>query len=343
MRSFIVKLRSLVLSCLVILISSVQIQAQGSIFGTVKNSDMSVPADQDIMFFGFIANTDEEIRVNNFVGAGFETGYWYDDFQNYLSASAFQQYDYFFFNTNNSESFNLSSTIPDSSFHRADVVLVNSPRPAPVYNFHAIPFKGVGVKLFWSDSGSNTYHIYRRDSLSNGSMFRVDNASGDLADFGETDTFYVDANINLSKAYDYMVITDDNLGHYSPPSNIVTASGSCINPALSDTDLDGIADPCDNCPMTSNPNQEDSNEDGIGDSCQQSCCVLRGDIANPKDGALLVNDIVFAVNFLFKGGLPPNCFEEGDCALPLDNDILVNDIVYMVNALFRGGPAPPPC
>lgn len=333
----------MILSCLGILLISLQIQAQGTIFGTVKNSDMSVPADQDIMFFGFIANTDDEIRANDFVGAAFETGYWYDDFQNYLSASAFQQYDYFFFNMNNSESFNLSSTIPDSSFHQVDVVLADSPWLAPIYNLHAIPFKGTGVKIFWSDSGSNSYHVYRRDSLSNGSMFRIDNPSGDLADFGETDTFYIDANVDLSKAYDYLVIADDNLGHYSPPSKIVTASGSCINPALNDTDLDGIADPCDNCPSIANSYQEDSNEDGIGDSCQQSCCVLRGDIAIPKDGALLVNDLVFAVNYIFRGGPPPNCLIEGDCALPLDNDILVNDIVYMVNAVFRGGPAPPPC
>ena len=74
-----------------------------------------------------------------------------------------------------------------------------------------------------------------------------------------------------------------------------------------------------------------------------SCCVMRGDVYLPKDGKVLVNDIVYLVNYLFRGGLPPNCFIEGDCYIPLDNDVLVNDIVYLVNFLFRSGVEPPPC
>lgn len=73
------------------------------------------------------------------------------------------------------------------------------------------------------------------------------------------------------------------------------------------------------------------------------CCLLRGDVANPKDGAVLVNDIVWLVNYLFKGGTAPDCLDEGDCATPLDGTILVNDIVFLVNYLFKGGATPPPC
>ncbi len=49
-----------------------------------------------------------------------------------------------------------------------------------------------------------------------------------------------------------------------------TGSGSAYFYALDgpDADSDGIADTCDNCPGTFNPNQEDSDEDGIGDACQ---------------------------------------------------------------------------
>lgn len=74
-----------------------------------------------------------------------------------------------------------------------------------------------------------------------------------------------------------------------------------------------------------------------------SCCILRGDVAEPKDIAVLVNDIVWLVDYLFKGGLAPACLEEGDCAIPLDASILVNDIVWLVDYLFKGGAAPPPC
>lgn len=336
------KFRTIWLCCIIASIIASDIYALGSIFGIVNNSDLSVPADQEIQFFGFIANTDNELRVNNFVGAGYESGNWFDDFQNYSSASPGQQYDYFFFNINNLEFFNLSKTIPDNSFQQEDIALEESSWPSPVYNIHTIPIMGIGIKIIWSDSGTNTYHIYRRDSISNGSIFRIDNTLGDLADFGITDTFYIDTIIDFSNGYNYMIIADDNLGNYSPPSEIVTGNGSCVDPASTDSDSDGIADLCDNCPSVSNPNQEDSDDDGVGDVCE-TCCEVRGDVAIPSDGALLVNDIVFLVDFLFRGGLPPDCFEEGDCAVPLDNNVLVNDIVYMVDALFRGGPMPPPC
>jgi arylsulfotransferase ASST len=73
------------------------------------------------------------------------------------------------------------------------------------------------------------------------------------------------------------------------------------------------------------------------------CCQLRGDVAIPKDGMVLVNDIVMLVDYLFKGGTAPICLDEGDCAISLDGNILVNDIVWVVNFLFKGGAAPPAC
>jgi hypothetical protein len=73
------------------------------------------------------------------------------------------------------------------------------------------------------------------------------------------------------------------------------------------------------------------------------CCQLRGDVAIPKDGSVLVNDIVWLVNYLFKGGTAPECLDEGDAADPPDGSILVNDIVWLVNYLFKGGTAPAPC
>jgi len=73
------------------------------------------------------------------------------------------------------------------------------------------------------------------------------------------------------------------------------------------------------------------------------CCQVRGDVAEPKDGSVLVNDIVALVDYLFKGGAAPACLAEGDCAIPLDESILVNDIVWLVDYLFKGGSAPPSC
>jgi hypothetical protein len=58
------------------------------------------------------------------------------------------------------------------------------------------------------------------------------------------------------------------------------------------------------------------------------------------NGDSLVNsaDIVFLVNYLFRGGPEPYVCEAADC----NNDgvIKASDIVYLVNHLFKNGPAP---
>ncbi len=71
------------------------------------------------------------------------------------------------------------------------------------------------------------------------------------------------------------------------------------------------------------------------------CCEVRGDALH-DNGLILVNDLVFLVNFVFKGGPPPSCLEEGD-ALADNGLILVNDLVFLVNFVFKGGPGPSDC
>ena len=76
-------------------------------------------------------------------------------------------------------------------------------------------------------------------------------------------------------------------------------------------------------------------------SGSQTCCLVRGD-AKHDNQIILVDDIVYLVDHLFKGGPAPICPEEGD--VKADNGlILVDDIVYLVDHLFKGGPIPPPC
>lgn len=57
-----------------------------------------------------------------------------------------------------------------------------------------------------------------------------------------------------------------------------------------------------------------------------------GDVSG--DGKVTVSDIVFLVNYLFKGGPEPwlyYCDANGDC------QVTVSDVVYLVNYLFKGG------
>jgi hypothetical protein len=64
----------------------------------------------------------------------------------------------------------------------------------------------------------------------------------------------------------------------------------------------------------------------------------RGD-AN-YDGQRTVSDIVYLINYLFKGGPPPKFMETGD--VNCDGQVTVSDVIYLINYLFKSGP-PPPC
>jgi hypothetical protein len=56
------------------------------------------------------------------------------------------------------------------------------------------------------------------------------------------------------------------------------------------------------------------------------------------DTVIDVGDVVYIINYLFKGGLPPNPVEAGD--VNCDGVVDVGDVVYLINYLFKGGPAP---
>jgi hypothetical protein len=58
------------------------------------------------------------------------------------------------------------------------------------------------------------------------------------------------------------------------------------------------------------------------------------------DGSIDGADVVYLLNYLFRGGPAPSPLEAGDC----DCDGAVNgeDIVYLLNYLYRGGD-PPEC
>jgi hypothetical protein len=64
--------------------------------------------------------------------------------------------------------------------------------------------------------------------------------------------------------------------------------------------------------------------------------ALRGD-AN-SDGSVTVSDVVYMINYLFKGGPAPVQLPSAD--LNCDSKVTVSDVVYLINYLFKGGPKP---
>jgi len=64
---------------------------------------------------------------------------------------------------------------------------------------------------------------------------------------------------------------------------------------------------------------------------------INGDVNT--DNNINLADIIFLVNYVFKGGLAPHPLKVGD--VNCDSSVVLPDIVYLVNYVFKGGP--PPC
>jgi hypothetical protein len=66
--------------------------------------------------------------------------------------------------------------------------------------------------------------------------------------------------------------------------------------------------------------------------------VKRGDVNG--DGVIELGDIVYLINFVYRGGDPPCPMEAGDANC--DGIVELGDIVYLINYVYKGGP-PPAC
>lgn len=72
--------------------------------------------------------------------------------------------------------------------------------------------------------------------------------------------------------------------------------------------------------------------------CLKFSPFLHGD-AN-SDRLLNASDVIYLVNYLFKGGPEPNPLTSGDSNC--DGRVSVGDVIYLINYYFKGGP-PPAC
>lgn len=208
--------------------------AQGSIFGSITNTDATVPSNGEISFYGFLDDTDEELRIETCIGAGYDAGNWFDDFQNYLTEAPGNPYDYYFFNVTNSESAVLSDLIPNNSFQQENIVLALNPGlPITPAGLSGSAVSSSSVVVSWNHVPGLTYHVYRRRASSGGSFFRIDDPTGSLSNPGVADSFFVDNTVDGVSLYHYLVIAEDGAGNLSPHSIVLTVDAALIgNPTL---------------------------------------------------------------------------------------------------------------
>lgn len=219
--------------------------AQGSVFGDVTLSDFSTPDDSDLVFFGFIRGTDEAIRLSTADGAGYDGGFWFDDFQNYLDEAPQVRFDYFFFDTVVMERCHLSGTILPESIQQEDVALSAVVFPMPPSGLRATRSTAEKINLRWDYDPDLTCHIYRRTRPSNGLMFRLDEPEGHLYNPGVADSVFEDTTAQAGFAYDYVLIAQAGTAQFSPPTAVLEVSaeyGCCLPPTVGDLNQSGEVD-----------------------------------------------------------------------------------------------------
>lgn len=115
------------------------------------------------------------------------------------------------------------------------------------------------------------------------------------------------------------------------------------SPVSADTDLDGVEDDTDNCPLVPNANQADDDGDNVGDACEdEEPPVAPGFRRGDTDGSgeIDITDAVGVLGYLFLGSREPACFDAADAD---DSGALdLSDAVRVLGFLFLGGVAIPP-
>ena len=284
----------------VLIISAFQLaaqiaMAQGNISGTVTNIDESTPANGDMSFFGYLDDSDEEIRIETSTGAGYDIGHWFDDFQNYLTEAAGDPFDFYFYNMANGEGHILSATIEVGSFQEEDIILEAISWPSSPTGLAGTATPEPAIELSWNAISGMTYHIYRRDATSDGSFFRIDDPSGTLTNPGVEISPYVDNTVDGISLYDYLIIAEDASGNMGPHSEIITLSSESAGYICGDVDNDGTINILDIVYLI-----EYKYKNGPAPQYPESAEVN-------GDGSINILDIVYLIEFKYKGGPPPDC------------------------------------
>ena len=104
---------------------------------------------------------------------------------------------------------------------------------------------------------------------------RADSFSGTVS-YARESSGDTDITVEASEGFgliQYRACVDPNFGICGNGTITVTTSGA----TPTDTDLDGVVDSDDNCPLAANPSQRDTDGDGPGDACDRIRVAIVGD------------------------------------------------------------------
>ncbi len=142
--------------------------------------------------------------------------------------------------------------------------------PDKVTNF-AASRSGANVDLSWTSPADSTYQAtwlcYRTDRAPTAPVDGILVADVNGAPSGAGNFTHTSAPA-CGTLY-YAAFAHDAVRHFSASATATLTS------QLPDTDGDGVADACDNCPTIPNPDQADGNNNGIGDACERTITQWR--------------------------------------------------------------------
>lgn len=89
-------------------------------------------------------------------------------------------------------------------------------------------------------------------------------------------------------------------------------------------------------------NDPDGTRADIGALPGAFCCVgYRGNIDDDPAEGITISDLMYLVDYMFRGGPEPACFDEAD--VDADDLVGIADLTYMIDYMFLGGLAPLLC
>ncbi|MCJ7457675.1 MAG: right-handed parallel beta-helix repeat-containing protein [candidate division Zixibacteria bacterium] len=227
----------------------------------------------------------------------------------------------------------ISNMMENNSFYG----ILSSRATGDDYSRNLLHNNTYGIRL-WSSGSNNRITENKINNHLNYGIYIYNTDSGEVRHNLIDNTSF---GIYFNHAYNWKAIADTienckNYGIYMESDTDVRIDSNYICSNKEDIrDLNSSSGDNNNCQFVYN-----WADDGEAEGCTHSC-LLCGDVI--QDSNINVTDVVYLVNYLFKGGPAPLCPPSPylDCAdANGDETVSVADVIYLINYLFKGGPRP---
>lgn len=188
------------------------------LFGELRNSNGTIPGDDDITFLCYVDGTDDEIQTESTVTRNYQGGFFSVETQNFTPTppATGAAFDIFFTNVVNGESAHFQTTVPAAAMQYPLITLAESANPAvPMGVSASVPQRG-SVTLTWDALDGLTYRIYR---------YLISGGAYDRIATGIASSPYTDDTVDGVNIYYYVIVADDGI-NISGHSNEVSADSS---------------------------------------------------------------------------------------------------------------------